>query len=184
MLNDIDLLHEIGQLAKLKRSGFDYLGGVNQSLAEHSFRTACIAHLLASKLTVPPDLNKILLMALYHDLHEARSGDLNTLNKRYVHFDEEAYARDLAKDYKQGFSLVALINEYKSQETVEAKIVKDADFIELMLVLKERQEAGCRNALLWHERLQSKLTFDFSKELAEEILTTDSSRWWMQKQGG
>lgn len=177
------MLHEIGQLAKLTRSGFDYLGGVKQSVAEHSFRTCCVAHLLVSRLNVPFDLNKILLMALYHDLPEARSGDLNTLNKRYAHFDEKAYERDFAKDYRQGLSILALLSEYKAGDTVEAKIVKDADLIELMLVLKELQEKGCQNALLWHERLSAKLFFDFSKEMAEEILTVDSSRWWMQKQG-
>ncbi|MBE9594109.1 MAG: HD domain-containing protein, partial [Proteobacteria bacterium] len=45
MRNIINFLFEIGILKKTPRSGYQFLGTGNESVAEHSFRVAVIAYL-------------------------------------------------------------------------------------------------------------------------------------------
>ena len=47
MIEIVNLLHEIGMLSSIPRSGFAFLGSGKQSVAEHSFRVTLIAYVLA-----------------------------------------------------------------------------------------------------------------------------------------
>ena len=84
MGNDIaKFLYEIGQLKRVKRSGW-WIAGVKdpESVAEHSFRTSAIAYLLAHLEGV--DTGKAVLMALFHDLPESRTNDAHRIVRRYA----------------------------------------------------------------------------------------------------
>ena len=76
----------MGQLKRVKRSGWWIAGVENpESVAEHSFRTAAIAYLLA-KLE-GADAGRVTLMALFHDMGEARTNDLHRIVRRYVNWE-------------------------------------------------------------------------------------------------
>jgi 5'-deoxynucleotidase YfbR-like HD superfamily hydrolase len=91
----VHLMNEIGMLAHIPRSGYAFLGAGKQSVAEHSHRMALVAYILARKSTEPVDMAKLLLMCLLHDLPEARTGDLNYVNKRYVEANEDKVIEEL-----------------------------------------------------------------------------------------
>src|SRR5437764_14417647 len=83
-LNDIaKYLYEIGQLKRVKRSGW-WIAGIPdpESVAEHSFRTALLGYILASLEGADPQ--KTAMICLFHDTGEARINDLHRVAKRYI----------------------------------------------------------------------------------------------------
>jgi putative hydrolases of HD superfamily len=71
------LIYETGLLKLSKRTGW-WLCGVKdpESVAEHSFRTAIIAGLLASLEGADPA--RATMLAVWHDSQETRVGDIPT----------------------------------------------------------------------------------------------------------
>ncbi len=180
MKNIVNFLFEIGILKKTPRSGFQFLGTGNESVAEHSFRAAVIAYLLA-KNEPKADMQKVVLMSLFHDFHEARTGDHNYVNKRYVTVNEDKAVNDLARKLPFGKDIVSLIDEFNSRETLEAQLSQDADQLDFILELKRQQDLGNISAAEWLKYSAKRLITDFAKSLADEIVTTDSSDWWFEK---
>ena len=81
------LLDEMIRLKAVPRTGW-LLRGVRdvESVADHSFGVAFIAMLLADRAQaagLEVSVEKVLRMALLHDLTEARTGDLPATIKRY-----------------------------------------------------------------------------------------------------
>jgi putative hydrolase of HD superfamily len=180
MKNIVNFLFEIGILKKTPRSGYQFLGTGNESVAEHSFRVVVIAYLLA-KNEPKADMQKVVLMSLFHDFHEARTGDHNYVNKRYVTVNENKAVNDLARKLSFGQEIVSLIDEFNSRETLEAQLSQDADQLDFILELKRQQDLGNISAAEWLKYSAKRLITDFAKTLADEIVTTDSSDWWFKK---
>jgi putative hydrolase of HD superfamily len=59
-----------------------------------------------------------------------------------------------------------------------ALYVKDADNLEWALSLKEQLDIGNSRASGWIEHAIKRLKTDIAKQLALEILCTDSNDWW------
>ena len=176
----INFLFEVGMLKKTPRSGYQFLGSGQESVAEHSFRTAVIGYLLSIQ-DGHADLQKATLMCLFHDLPEARTGDLNYVNKRYVHVHEERAVRDLAQGLPCQKDIVTLIREFNQGRSPEAKIARDADQLDLILELKEQQDLGNKYATEWLRYAVQRLETVVAKDMASEIMKTDSTEWWFEK---
>ena len=180
MRDIVNFLFEVGILKRIPRSGYQFLGTGSESVADHSFRVAIIAYLLA-KNEPKADTQKVVLMSLFHDFHEARTGDHNYVNKRYVTVNEDKAVSDLAQKLTSGQEIVSLIDEFNSRETLEARLVQDADQLDFILELKRQQDLGNKSAAEWLKYSVKRLITDFSKKLANEIVHTDSSDWWFKK---
>jgi putative hydrolase of HD superfamily len=174
----IHLFYEIGMLDTTPRSGFAFLGSGKQSVSEHSFRMTLIAYSLAKELKENIDEKKLLLMCLFHDLPEARTGDLNYINKKYVVANELKVLEDLQNECRLGPEIATLLEEYRLSKSLEAQIAHDADQLELMLVLKRELELGNSFAKLWLENAAKRLVLAPSLKIAEEIMITESYQWW------
>ena len=87
------LLFEAKILKEIPRSGYHFLGAGRESVAEHTFSTTFIAYVMTELL---PDVDalKLISMCLIHDFPEARTGDLNTVHKKYVTADEKKALKD------------------------------------------------------------------------------------------
>lgn len=177
--NIINFFFELGMLKRTPRSGFQFLGTGRESVADHSFRVAMIGYTLA-RLEEGIDPLKLILLCLFHDLPEARTGDMNYVNKRYVSVDENKAISHLAETLPFGADFKALMAEYRSGESKEAELAHDADQLELILSLKEENDLGNSYARKWIEFAKLRLKTDAAKELAEEILKTDSTAWWFE----
>ncbi len=180
MRDIVNFLFEVGILKRIPRSGYQFLGTGSESVADHSFRVAIIAYLLA-KNEPKADTQKVVLMSLFHDFHEARTGDHNYVNKRYVTVNEDKAVSDLAQKLTSGREIVSLIDEFNSRETLEARLVQDADQLDFILELKRQLDLGNKSAAEWLKYSVKRLITDFSKKLANEIVHTDSSDWWFKK---
>src|ERR1700722_5651687 len=111
----VNLMHEVNMLAKTPRSGFAFLGSGHQSVAEHSFGVAWMGFILAElcQKTHPVNRDRLLLLCLVHDLVEARTGDLNYVNKKYETADEKKAERDISQEYPCGPFLQEALQEYR-----------------------------------------------------------------------
>ena len=96
-----NLLFEVRILKDIIRSGYAFLGAGKESIAEHSFMTAFICFAMAK---LDPDINseKLVAMALVHDLAEARTGDLNYVEKQYSTPDEAKAVSHLIRNLSFG----------------------------------------------------------------------------------
>lgn len=171
-----DLFHEAGMLRHTPRSGYAFLGSGSESVAEHSCRMSIIGFVLAR--LAGADAGRVLQLCLFHDLHEARTGDFNYVNHRY----NSCRAREALADAVEGTGLEADIlgaqDEFEARETLEARLARDADQLDLICNLKAELDKGNAFAAQWLESAVQRLQTPWAKELAEELLTADHNRWW------
>lgn len=172
-----DFLFEVGQLSRTPRSGYALLRLTEQNVADHSFRVAMIALTLA-RLSPPTDCGRILAMSLVHDLSETRTLDLNALTKEYVATNRSRVIQDQSTGLPFGEELRLLVEEYEGGASTEAKLVHDADRIELLLALRERTMAGSNVDQGWIERARGRLQTEVGRHLADALLAADPDRWW------
>ena len=174
-----DFLFEVGMLSKTPRSGYQFLGSGKESVAEHILRTIFVGYTLC-KLDPALDEFRVLKMCTLHDLPEARTGDMNYVNKKYVAADEEKAVRELTEHLSFGNDIKEFIDEFNRKETKESLAVRDADQIAFILQLKEYGDLGNKYAEEWISYALQRLSTETGKELAARIIQTDSSNWWFK----
>jgi len=180
---------EIGNLRKVLRAHQQMLLSydLTDTIASHSFRVALFGHFLAKELKA--DENKVIKMCLLHDLEETRSMDHHWVSKKYVKvFDDEIRKEQLDK-LPHSEELIKLSKEYKERKTLESKIVKDADLLDEIFLLREYAWQGNKEASDWlkgtrkkglgGESQQEKLmSTNLAKEIAKEAKRQAPSAWW------
>ncbi len=173
-----NLLFEARILKDVIRSGYAFLGSGKESIAEHSFMTAFICFAMAR---MDPDINseKLVNMALVHDIAEARTGDFNYVEKKYSTIDEAGAISHLIKHLSFGNDIKNLIDEFNSGETKEAKLVNDADQISFILELKKMNDTGAKGPEKWLPIVLKRLKTDTGRQIAQSIMETHWDEWWM-----
>ncbi len=109
--------------------------GRHESVAEHSWRIALMAMLIAPEFP-EADMNRVIRMCLIHDLGEAFTGDIPTFWKTEADTEKEdaifdRWVQTLPQETREEFS--ALLSEMNALETVEAKIYKALDKMEAVI---------------------------------------------------
>ncbi len=176
----VEFLYEAGMLKKTPRTGYQFLGSGSESVAEHSFRAAILGYVLAG-MEKGADVDKTIRMCLFHDLPEARTGDHNYVNKKYVTVDEKKALQDQTRDLPFADDIMALADEFNDATTLEARIAKDADQLDLILELKGHQDTGNPNAKEWLVYALKRLCTESGKTLGREIMASKSDGWWFDK---
>lgn len=182
MENDIaKFLYEVGQLKRVKRSGW-WIAGVKdpESVAEHTFRTAIIAYLLAH--LEGADTGKAVLMALFHDLPETRTNDAHRIVRRYADWrdvDKKAMTEQSKRlPEKAANEVVSFFEEFEKEVSPEAKLARDADLLECLIQAREYQALGYHDVADWILNAQAALTTELAKKIAAECLKTTPNEWW------
>ena len=175
-----NFLFEVGMLSKTPRSGYQFLGSGKESVAEHVLRTVFVGYALC-KMDPSLDEFRVLKMCVLHDLPEARTGDMNYVNKKYVDVDEEKAVRELTEHLFFGSDIKSFIDEFNRKETKEALAARDADQIALILQLKEYGDLGNKYSEEWISFARQRLSTDTGMKLADRIIQTDSSNWWFKE---
>jgi putative hydrolase of HD superfamily len=175
----VNFFFELGMLKKTPRSGYQFLGSGKESVADHSFRVAMIGYTLA-RMVGNVDPFKVVCLCLFHDIPEARTGDLNYVNKRYVEAREEEAISDIAANIPFGDDFEEMMREYREGASEESKLVHDADQLDLILELKEQSDLGNSYAPKWIDFALKRLQTDIGRKFAEEIMHTDSTDWWFK----
>jgi putative hydrolase of HD superfamily len=174
-----DLLFEANILKKIPRSGFHFLGAGKESVAEHVFITTFIAYIM-SKIMPDIDALRLITMCLVHDLTEARTGDLNYVQKKYVKAEENKALKDATRDILFGDSFADLIHEFNEGKSPEAELARDADQLSLVLELKSLSDIGYKPPGKWLPFVLGRLKTKTGKKLSESILKTTEDSWWFK----
>ena len=175
-----DFLFEALMLKRTPRSGYQFLGHGAETVAEHSFGVIVLAFALV-RLNGRADLPRTLKLALFHDLAEARTGDLNYLNKRYAEADEGRAMADALSGLSFGPELMENWQEWRAGETLEARLAADADQLDMILELRRLQTLGSAQAREWLHYAQKRLKTPEGQALFEEISQADPERWWFER---
>ena len=130
----IDIL-AVAEKLKCVTRHCDTSSGRRESVAEHSWRIALMAMLLAPEFP-EADMGKVIKMCLIHDLGEAFTGDIPTFHKSQDHEAAEKAAydrwvRSLPAQTREEFQ--ALLTEMEALQTQEAKIYKALDKLEAVI---------------------------------------------------
>jgi putative hydrolase of HD superfamily len=177
----LQLICEAGMLKRVRRSGWAVLGiRDEETVADHSFRTAVIGYGLARMEEVHP--YKVLLMTLLNDIHEARIGDLHKMSQRYINIDnaeDEAYADQIAAlPTPMHTELDDLRGEYREQTSPESVIARDADILECLIQAREYYEHGRKEALKFTREAPQFLKTESAKALWKLAEATPLNEWW------
>jgi putative hydrolase of HD superfamily len=121
---------------------------------------------------------RLLRLVLFHDLPEARTGDHNYVNRKYVTEDLDKLLGNGAREWPFDAEIATHIREFEAGATLEARLAKDADQLELLVVLKKLGDLGNPHVGDWITPLLSRLKTDAGKQLAREILATRWDAWW------
>ena len=179
--HDAQLFFELGSMRHVARTWRQFGGIPFANNAEHSFRVAWIAWLLAEREGA--DSGKVVQMALMHDIGEIRSVDVNYLSRQYTARDESRAISDTVSLTSLEESVTALWSEMESRSTLEAKIVKDADALDCDFELHETAATGYRLSDVLHETriaARERLYTAAARELWDALYASDPHAWHTQ----
>jgi putative hydrolase of HD superfamily len=172
-------LYEIGLLKRYRRTGWLVAGvALPESVADHSFRAAVIASVIAALEGADPQ--RAAFLALWHDSQETRLTDIPHLTKDYVRATANV---QVTGDQTAGLPpevaelAAAAVAEYEARQTAEARCARDADKLELVLQAREYQDQGNGNVQDWIDGALAVLVTPSARELAREALAQDSLDW-------
>ncbi|HEX5873842.1 MAG TPA: HD family hydrolase [Pyrinomonadaceae bacterium] len=151
----LSTLIELQRLKRLDRTGWTLRGLPNgtESVAAHSFGVSATAMMLADKLVargIPVDVEKVLRIALLHDWAETRVGDMPRTATLYFGSEarkqaEMAAFKDVVDEVDRDHGLYArLYNDYEHRTSLEARLVKAADVLDLLVQVLALERAGAR----------------------------------------
>ncbi len=179
---DVDFLYEVGTLRYAIRTWNQFLNPGSQNLSDHTLRVIWIA-LVIAKHEGATDTGKIIKMALVHDVSESRSVDVNYVSRQYADRHEDKAIADTLGGTAVEDEFLPIWEEYEKRETLESKIVKDADHIDVDLELKELEAMGNKlGKALYPTRLadlDSRFHTETGKAMWQTIQDSDPHHWHM-----
>lgn len=135
----LNLLLHANQLKRTPRTGWVQRGVPSaENVAAHSYGVTFTALTLALTISEPLNLEKVMIMALLHDLPEALTTDIPTPAWRFLPAGiktsvERQAMEEILEHPPTRPQLLALWEELHASETAEAKLVHDADKLEMFL---------------------------------------------------
>ncbi|MBI5347132.1 MAG: HD domain-containing protein [Candidatus Aenigmarchaeota archaeon] len=171
-----NFIFELGQLRRIKHEGWRIIGIDNlESVADHSLRAAQIGFILA-KMEKYENPLEIVAILVFHDMGEARIGDIHKVANRYVQSDEERAVKDQTEKLGDiGKDIFAL---WRHGGTKADIIAKDADLLEQAAIAKEHIEKGHKFAQNWINNISKKLQTGSAKKLLSALEKTSFNDWW------
>jgi putative hydrolase of HD superfamily len=152
----LSVLIELQRLKRLDRTGWVLRGLAPgaESVAAHSYGVALAAMLLADEARArgaAVDVERVLRIALMHDLAEARTGDMPRTMAEFYGAEarraaERAAFRGVVGALEEGRrdAYAALHDDYEARASVEARLVKAADIVDLLAQALAFERAGAR----------------------------------------
>lgn len=137
----------VGKLKTVKRTGWVYRGVHEpESVSDHMYRMSLMA--MAVGGNDPARRDRLVKMALVHDLAEADVGDIapgDGVSKAEKYAREEAAMRrvrdEILAKSKLGHELYDLWMEYDQGQTEDARLVKEIDKMEMIVQADEYEAA-------------------------------------------
>jgi putative hydrolase of HD superfamily len=175
----LSFFFEMGQLSRVKREGWRLLGIEHpESIADHSLRAAQIGWILAH-LEGYPNPHEVASIVLFHDIGEARVGDIHKLANRYITVDEAQAVKDQTSRLGDiGLHVLQLWEQIETRSTQAGLIAKDADLVELAVRAQEYMAQGFADAAEWFQAAQQRVQTTSAKRLIEALPQVSPMEWW------
>ncbi|EKE18729.1 MAG: Metal dependent phosphohydrolase [uncultured bacterium] len=164
---DVEFFYEIGQLKLVNRMWRRFFQSETSNVAEHTLRVIWIALALAKKENVKNE-EKIIKMALVHDITESRTGDTDYISRQYVEQNELLAIGDILHETVLEDDFLAVWKEYEERKSIESRIVKDADNLDVNLELMEQGIQSISNKFLKPREIQVK----------PKLYTKTATKYW------
>jgi putative hydrolase of HD superfamily len=180
---DINFLFEMGNLRLIDRMWRRFHTTRFANLADHHFRVFWIAMIIASHEKAA-DTGRIAKMALLHDIAESRAGDVDYLARQYVERNENLAIEDMLLGTGIEEEFHTLWEEYEKTESLESKIEKDADNLDVDFELAEQAADGSRLKELWQSNrrfvAKSKLYTETAKQIFDQLENSEPHDWHLK----
>ncbi len=170
----IEILKTVGNLKKIPRTGW-VLKKVRdpEHVGDHIFRTVLFTLLFAEEIKCI-DKDKAVRMAIFHDLAEALVGDITPHDKVSPERKQELELKAIKKmfkEYANGEKWIQIWEEANARQSKEAKLVRDADLLEMALQAYEyERDQGNKNLEEFWSYVQKGLKLKESRRLFEQLM--------------
>jgi len=173
----LKVLRAANRLKLVPRIGW-LLRGVQpaESVADHTYGVALTALLLADLIDEAVDRERLLVLALLHDLAESVTGDIPTPAGLFLPTDvkeaaEEQALASLLEDWPAGETYVERWREYKEASTVEGRLVRDADRLEMLLQADAYERAGATGLdEFWDGLAEDQFAFSATWQIVRQLV--------------
>ncbi len=171
----IDLVRNAVALKRVNRSGWG-IAGVDkfrpESVAEHSYGTIMSSIYISQYLArtgVQLNIEKTLIMAAIHDLPESLTSDIPHNASQLGRSSKKTLKHDMEKDAIQAIlrgktgsskQLMSIWEEYEDCTTIEAKVVRGADIIDMLVHVLDLEDSGVSPRILHQFFASSQHTFE------------------------
>lgn len=174
----LNFLFEQGHLKRVRHEGWRLVGVENpETVAAHALRVAQIAYILA-KLDGYANPAEVCALGVFHDIGEARVGDIHKVANRYITADEAlAVAEQTAPLGELGAELRAMWEQTESRSTRAGILAKDADVVELAITAREYQALGYPTGE-WIASARARLQTEVARQLVAGLEEADVQAWW------
>ncbi len=186
--NIIKLIQHGELLKNMTRSGWG-LSGIEsekiESVAEHSYGSILSAIAITQQMIsndIEIDIAKVVLMAALHDLPESITGDIarteafmkDTKLVRAKELAEKNAIKSIFEPMGESFeNLLHIWNEFNLGESLESRVVKGADIIDMLIHARSLEESGVSPQSLHQFFISSRALIDsVAIEIVSEIYDT------------
>ena len=153
----IELIRQGEKLKKTNRAGWILSGVVSnrpESVAEHSYGSILTAitiaqHVKSDKMEI--NIEKVTIMAALHDLPESITGDIARTAEfekdralvRKKALDEQIAIKRIIEPMGDSFqNLLTIWIEFDKGESLESRVVKGADIIDMLVHARSLEDSG------------------------------------------
>lgn len=169
----VKFIKDIGKVKKVKRAGWIREGITNpESVADHSFRVAVMAIVFGDQFAV--DTDKLIKMALIHDIAEGTRGDkviergsqVDNLARDEKNKEEVETLRQIFTDISGAEKLI----QYQADEnSKEAKILKQLERLEMAVQALEYEEEFGKDLTEFFENASLHITHPYLKDILDTV---------------
>ncbi|KAL1464080.1 hypothetical protein WDU94_003762 [Cyamophila willieti] len=174
--NQLAFLGEMGKLKHIKRTGW-VLRNVTEpeTISGHMYRMAVMTFLLEDNNESQLNRTRCMELALLHDMAECIVGDLTPycgVSKEEKHRREDEAMKTLKSlCHKQGERMYSLFQEYETQQTAEARFVKELDIIDMLVQAFEYEKSQHIDLSEFFDNNKYTFKFPLTKSLHQELIS-------------
>jgi 5'-deoxynucleotidase YfbR-like HD superfamily hydrolase len=159
----IDLIHSACTLKRVGRSGWSLVGvscARSESVAEHTYGTIVASILISQHLIkkkVELDLARVAIMATIHDLPESVTSDIPRvsgipeaamLSEAKQRMEKTIMQQIFSRYETDSLPPLDLWMEYTNMSTLEARVVRGSDIIDMLVQALSLEESGVSPGIL------------------------------------
>ncbi len=178
MSDYLQFYKQIAKIKKILRTGWVRESIENpENVGDHSFGIAVLAMVIADKLGKQVDKEKLIIMALIHDIGELVYGDTVVERGKLISDKREEKDKKEREKLKEVFDLlgngekyVKIFDELIEQKTLEGQIVKQLDKLEMALQASDYEQEQNKNLEEFFINAELYIKHPLLKEIFAQIL--------------